>query len=111
MVVITTTENDGICLVGVKGEIDASSSLDLDNALSSAIEKHQHLLIDLSALTYISSAGLGVFVSHLDETKESNVHMVLFGLSPEVYEIFNLLGLPSLIPIVATEEEARKAIQ
>ncbi|MCP4460488.1 MAG: STAS domain-containing protein [Cytophagales bacterium] len=105
MVDIKTTKENDICKIVAVGEVDASSSIELDNAMKSAFETEKKIIVDLSGLEYISSAGLGVFVSHLEDIR-SGINLVLFGLSPSVLQVFELLGLPQLIQIASTEEEA-----
>lgn len=109
MVEIRTTKVNDICKIVVVGEVDASSSIELDNAIKSAFETEQKILVDLSGLKYISSAGLGVFVSHLEDM-QSGIDLVLFGLSKSVLQVFELLGLPQLIRITNTEEEAMNEV-
>lgn len=111
MVDIQTSKEHDILLISVKGEVDATSSIQLDNTIRDAFGKESKMMVDLSHLEYISSAGLGVFVSHLEDLQIHNIRMVLFGLSESVYQVFNLLGLPSLIDIVKTKEEAQAALQ
>ncbi|NNE54673.1 MAG: STAS domain-containing protein [Flavobacteriales bacterium] len=108
MVDIQTNKEDEKFLIEVKGEVDASSSIQLDDAFKSALSAEKKIMVDLSGLEYISSAGLGVFVSHLEEIRSQNVRLVLFGLSESVQQIFNLLGLPELLEIVESKEEASK---
>lgn len=108
MVDIIITEEVNLKLISVSGEIDASSSIELDNALSNASETHQNILVDLRHLDYISSAGLGVFISYLDEFKKKGVNLVMFGLQEKVHEVFAILGLQQLMNIKSSEEEARK---
>lgn len=111
MVDIRITEETNLKLISVSGEIDASSSIELDNALNSASETHQNILIDLSGLDYISSAGLGVFISYLDDFKKKGVSLVMYGLQEKVSEVFAILGLQQLMNIKSTEEEARKVFE
>ncbi len=110
MVDISTSKEGEKFLMEVKGEVDASSSIQLDDAFKSALSTEKKIMVDLSGLEYISSAGLGVFVSHLEEIKAQNVHLVLFGLSESVQQIFSLLGLPELLEIVEGKEEAMKTL-
>ncbi|XOV92065.1 MAG: STAS domain-containing protein [Bacteroidota bacterium] len=110
MVEINTKEETDYCLVEVLGEIDASSSIELDDAIKKALEKKMNLLIDLENLDYISSAGLGVFISYLEEFKEKDKKMILFGLKPKVREVFEILGLQHIIKMVETKEEGIDAV-
>lgn len=97
--------------LSIYGEIDASSSVDLDQAIAACSKDGaKNIIIDLSELTYISSAGLGVFMSYVEEFREKNIRMILFGLTSRVAHTFNLLGLADLLEIVATHDEALKKI-
>ncbi len=106
MVDIAITEEENYHILTVKGEVDASSSIDLDNGLEQAADSAKNILVDLTELSYISSAGLGVFISYLDELKTKNVELVLFGLNQNVLEVFHILGLQNLIHITQNKEEA-----
>ncbi len=107
MTEIKTDKKEGVHIIRVEGEIDAGSSIYLDNALKEAVADGEHsIAADLEGLTYISSAGLGVFISHLDEFTADDIKLVLFGVSESVGEVFSILGLEKLLTIVKTEEEA-----
>ncbi len=112
MVEINTENKDGIHFVHVNGEIDAESSIYLDNAFKEALENGERKVItDLTKLKYISSAGLGVFISHLDSFNTEGVKLVLFGISETVKQVFDILGLEKLLQIVKTESEALAAFE
>ena len=101
---------DGVHIISVFGEIDAGSSIHLDNAFKEALENgEKKIATDLSGLEYISSAGLGVFISHLEEFDQNDVSLVLFGIIESVNQVFEILGLEKLLVIVKTKEEALAA--
>jgi anti-sigma B factor antagonist len=102
----TFKEKDHDILV-LEGEIDASNSVELDERIQEMLENGTgKILVDGRALDYISSAGLGVFMSYLDEFEEKKIQLVIFGLSEKVHQVFIILGLNQLIPIKSTKEEA-----
>jgi anti-sigma B factor antagonist len=112
MVEIKRTQQDGIDIIRPIGEIDASSSIELDLTLARSIgEGFTKILVDCSALEYISSAGLGVFMSYIEELRDKNIQMVLFGLHDKVANTFNILGLDRLLTITNTREEALQALK
>jgi anti-sigma B factor antagonist len=99
-------ENDSWILI-LTGEIDASNSVELDAAISQVVQDGAKvILVDCSGLEYISSAGLGVFMSYLDDFEENNVRMVIYALKEKVFQVFHILGLDQLITIKHTKEEA-----
>ena len=110
MVSISAEKTNDILILSIDGEIDASSSIHLDNELSTAINDNKKILIDCSKLDYISSAGLGVFMSYINDMEERHIKMILFGMSNKVKNVFQILGLDQLLKIVETSEEANNLL-
>jgi anti-sigma B factor antagonist len=90
----------------IGGEVDASSSLHLDTALNEALSSNESVLVNLEELDYISSAGLGVFMSHLQDIDADQKKLIIFGMMDKVYQVFEILGLDQLMTIVKTKDEA-----
>lgn len=110
MLEINTLEEDHSQLLQITGEIDASNSVDLDEAMQRAFRSGSKvILVDGEKLDYISSAGLGVFMSYLEDFKEQDVSFKIYGLSPRVFEVFKILGLDQLIPIYPDKTSATSA--
>ncbi len=111
MVDVKRIQESNYDLITIIGEVDASSSIELDNAISEAIESgHKSFLVDCTSLEYISSAGLGVFMSYLEDLKKNNITMILFGLNDKVKNVFEILGLNQLLTIKNTKQEAKSAL-
>ena len=109
MIHIKRLQEEGADIIALIGEIDASSSIELDLAIAKSVgEGFSKILIDCSALEYISSAGLGVFMSYIEEFKDKNVTMVLFGMKEKVLNTFSILGLADLLHIRANRNEAKQ---
>lgn len=104
---ITISNDKNYRIIKIHGDVDASSAIQVDEQIRIAIdEKVEQLLIDCEHLEYISSAGLGVFMSYLQELKIKNYKMTLYNMSDKVFKVFEILGLHNLITIVSTKEEA-----
>lgn len=89
------------------GEVDASNSVLLDQSMQEILQQGAiFLLIDGTQLGYISSAGLGVFMSYLDDFSEQGIRFAIFGLNEQVTEVFKILGLDRLIQIVPDKSTA-----
>src|SRR5215475_8842083 len=109
MVHIKRLQEDGTDIIAIIGEIDASSSIELDLAIAKSVgEGYKRILVDCSALEYISSAGLGVFMSYIEEFRDKQIQMVLFGLKEKVANTFSILGLADLLNIRESKTEAIK---
>ncbi|UYZ58999.1 STAS domain-containing protein [Hymenobacter latericus] len=106
MKIVQNAANDTLTLA-LDGELDASSSVLLDNELTKPeILNFRKVMIDCQRLNYISSAGLGVFISHLQRFQDAGVKLVFFNMQEKVHNVFEILGLDSLMTIVPSEQEA-----
>ena len=111
MVHIKRLQEENIDVIAIVGEIDASSSIELDLAIAKSVgEGFKKILIDCSALEYISSAGLGVFMSYIEEFKDKGLQMVLFGMKEKVANTFIILGLADLLNIRESRQEAKQLL-
>ena len=100
---------DSLLLI-LDGELDASSAVMLDAELvKPELLNYRKVLIDCAKLSYISSAGLGVFISHLQRLQDHNVKLVFFNMQEKVFNVFEILGLDSLMTLVPTQAEAAAA--
>lgn len=108
---ISTLHEGELSILSVNGDLDASSSILLDQAIEQTLSRGKRkLLIDCTKLNYISSAGLGVFMSHLQDFENTQTTLVLFGLSEKVLNVFQVLGLDQLLTIVVSEREAKMQV-
>ena len=83
----------------------------MDNALNVAQQENQKkILVDCANLNYISSAGLGVFMSYINDFEASNIKLVICNLNDKVIGVFRILGLDQLLKIVDSIEDAKKLI-
>ncbi len=93
------------------GDLDANSSMQMDEMIQNGIDTDvYHYHIDCTGLRYISSAGLGVFISFMEILNAHGGRFVFSGMAENVYKVFQLLGLEQLMTIVATREEADKML-
>src|SRR5882672_9753792 len=111
MVHIKRLQEEGIDILAIIGEIDASSSIELDLTIARSVgEGFRKILVDCSALEYISSAGLGVFMSYIEEFQDKHIRMVLYGMKEKVSNTFQILGLSDLLHISPNKQEAKKLL-
>lgn len=109
MKVTAQSSADSLLLI-LDGELDASSAVQLDSEfVKPELLTYRKVLIDCAKLSYISSAGLGVFISHLQRLQDHNVKLVFFNMQEKVFNVFEILGLDSLMTIVPTQAEATAA--
>lgn len=102
---------DGILDIRIAGEVDAHSSIELDAVIQDAVNKKlAKIMVDCNGLSYISSAGLGVFISHLEDMKGYGGRFVFYKMNPAVYNIFEILGLHTIMEVVEDKREAKMLV-
>ncbi|MEJ8800917.1 STAS domain-containing protein [Pontibacter sp. H249] len=105
---ITQEIKDNTIVMTLDGELDASSSVILDEELADPeIMSYSKILVDCAKLNYISSAGLGVFISHLQRFEDAQIKLIFYNMQDKVRNVFEILGLDLLMTIVSDYEEAR----
>ncbi len=103
---------DGIVVLHLKGYLDAHTAPQLENALQNCIEQKQYkIVINFQHLSYISSAGLGVFMGFVEEVRQNGGDLKFSNMSPKIFRVFDLLGFPNLFEIYDEEQDALKAFQ
>lgn len=94
--------------ISISGDLDANSSVLADESFQAVLVKGvRKLHIDMSDLNYISSAGIGVILSHQDEIIQKGGLIVFSGMNPKVRNVFQLLGLDAIFTIVEDAEAAK----
>ena len=104
---IERSDDSGIRILALDGYLDAHTAPQFENAIHDEMQGgHQRLVIDCSRLTYISSAGLGVFMSFIEELREVGGDIKLAAITPKVFQVFEVLGFPALFDILDTRQAA-----
>lgn len=104
---IAEEKREGVLVVAPRGRLDSNTCDALEarlTALVSAGEKR--LVLDLSGLDYVSSAGLRVFLLVSKRLREGGGRLALCAMSPGVRQIFELAGFLPLFTIEASPEAA-----
>ena len=96
-----------ITVLNLNGVIDTVSCLKLKGIMNELVSKGvAKLLIDMSRVEYVSSAGWGVFASKIDELRGRGGDIKIFGMDPEVDSIFHLLGFDVIMRSFSIMAEA-----
>lgn len=91
-------QNRGVSILRVSGYVDTTTSPDLERRLQALLrEKRFHIVVDLSAVEYISSAGWGIFISEIREIREQAGDLKLAGMIADVREVFDLLEFENIL--------------
>ena len=93
---------DDISLIRLEGYLDAHTAPQFERAIEDEIGAGRtRVIIDCANLTYISSAGLGVFMSFIEEVREQGGDIKVSALQPKVESVFEVLGFAEIFDISA----------
>ena len=97
----------GVKVFRLKGFLDAHTAPIFEEALHAKVASGAYrLVVDGSELTYISSAGLGVFMSFIEEVREKGGDIRIGGLISKVRQVFDILGFNEIFQIFGTADAA-----
>jgi anti-sigma B factor antagonist len=99
---------DGITLIELSGQLDAHTAPEFERFLEERVhqEKKSKLILDFSALEYISSAGLGVLMGLIEEVRSQSGDMKLINVPEKIYHVLDLLGFPIVFEVLPKLQDA-----
>lgn len=104
---IETTQEEAVHRLLVEGEVDAYTAPKLKEALIPLTEQEgDRIYVDLSAVSYMDSTGLGVFVGAYKSAKANGSVLQLEHLTDRVARLFEITGLSDVMNINETGGEA-----
>ncbi len=94
------------------GELDADDAPAVRTLLAEQVLSGSgSLVVDLSGLTFIDSAGLAALIAAHKGTRSAGTSLVLAGLSAPVAKIMSVTGLDGVLTVAPTVEAALAAVQ
>lgn len=106
---IETEKEKNAIVISVKGKVDAVTAPEFEKALANLIAQGENtLLLNLTGLEYISSAGLRSILATAKQLKTKNGKILFSGLKGPVKDVFNISGFGTIFKIFETKEDALK---
>ena len=104
---IAVKDTQGIMVIAVSGELDASSSGQLTVTIEPLVSQGRPwLVIDLQGVNFIDSAGLSVLVRCFKHARGAAGTIRLAGLQPSVRRVFELTRLDRVFDLYKDTAEA-----
>ncbi|UCD63393.1 MAG: STAS domain-containing protein [Candidatus Zixiibacteriota bacterium] len=96
--------------IRVDGVIDTLTATQLEDVLDSLLKRDRYkIVVDLAGVDYISSAGWGIFISHIKDVRARDGDIKLASMIDNVFEIYELLEFDNVLSAYASVDEARNA--
>ena len=107
---ITTREAEGRTVVAVAGEIDVYTAPRLREQITELVAAGTYdLVIDMSAVEFLDSTGLGVLVGGLKKVRAHDGSLDLVCTQERLLKIFRITGLAKVFTIYPSVEDASAA--
>lgn len=106
---VNIEKQDNAAIIFVVGRLDSVTCSDLeDKTMRTIAEGDTNLVLELSDVPFISSAGLRVILLATKKVQGTG-KLVLCGLKPQVHEIIEMAGFHNIIKIYNNLDDAKAA--
>ena len=108
--VISGNNPAGVSVLKVSGYLDTTTASELEAALYGLLDREIYrVVVDLSGVNYISSAGWGIFIGEIKRIRSHGGDLKLAHVPPSVESVLRLTRLNSVFDLHPAMEDALKA--
>jgi anti-sigma B factor antagonist len=101
----------GVIYIEIEGLLDTYTYIQFKRKIDDLFEEKKYkLIVDMSRVKHLSSAGAGVFIDAISIAQEHKGIIIIIRPNPEAKEIFNLLGVSEVCPIAESIDAALKIL-
>lgn len=99
--------NPEVIVLEASGSLDLNTVDEFETALNGILRKGQYrIILDLSKLDYISSAGIGVLVGNIKDIRKNRGDIKFSNVHPNIYRVFEMMDLFKIFKSHPSEKEA-----
>ena len=107
---IVEHDEKGVAIFVIDGRVDTQGSVIMDQALQGAVGQGKYkMILDMTDVTYISSAALRSMADILTKNKKSGGDLKLVALSSKILRVFRIIGFDKYFSLYDTVEAAQAA--
>lgn len=96
---ITETKGENSIQLSIEGNVDTITAPELQQRLLAVFQKTNNAVVDLSAVPYMSSAGLRAMLLGQKTAQSKGGTMKVIGVQPAVMQVFELSGFVKILSI------------
>ncbi|MEO6987119.1 MAG: STAS domain-containing protein [Aquihabitans sp.] len=109
MLEIEVDDSDGYTLCRPMGELDAYTVTSFREALGE-LATHPRVVIDLSQVPFMDSAGLGALIGGIRRAREHGGEVAVACSRPTLTRLLHTTGFDRIVPVTETLEDAVAAL-
>lgn len=103
---LVATEHGDKLVIDFIGQLDTGTAPKTETEVNKHLEKHNQIIFNLEQTTFVSSAGLRVFLGTAKKLKASSGKFVVCNANEVVQEILDISGFSQILTIKPSLEEA-----
>ena len=104
---ITENQRNGIRIIQPQGRVDSEGALDLELSLQEGYKAGSYrVILDLSQVSYINSAGLRVLAAMLTQNQDNGGDLLLASPTPKIRRILHIIGFDNFFSLFDNIESA-----
>jgi anti-sigma B factor antagonist len=103
---INRQDHETAVALAISGEMDVYVSPDLRQEVTGIIDSGRHLIIDLGAIDYLDSTGMGVLVGALKRAQSHDLMFILICNNSRIIKLFEITGLLKVFVFAESVDEA-----
>jgi anti-sigma B factor antagonist len=107
---LETSEENGIGTARLEGSLDGKTAPEVREELRPFLAAHTRMILDLSKVDYLSSAGLRLLLLLYREFAAKKGKVVLLGVSEEIRTVMSHTGFLNFFTLAGSEAEAQQAL-
>lgn len=101
----------GVLVVKAHPRLDSSNAGEFEDALRASLKGHVgNVVVDMTELTYISSAGLRAILLVTRTLRKTHQHLAICSLSDNIKELFRVSGFDKVIETHDSQVAAVEAV-
>jgi len=97
MLQIEISHNGPVSCIKLAGELDISTVEKFRQSVEDVPETTTEIHLDFSDVEFVDSTGIGSLVHMFNQLKARDIEVKVKRIPAEIYEVFDLLGIPELI--------------
>lgn len=101
----------GINVVKLNGDLDLKSAPEFQQRITPLIQSGSKLVVDMSGVEYMSSAGLRVLLATYRQVTAVGARLILAGVSEDVQEVMSMTGFLQNFTLQQTVPDGVAALQ
>lgn len=107
---VTSEQKENFIVISIKGTLSIENISPFETLVNKHVENKDHILIDLSELTFIDSSSLGIIVVYFTKSEKNSRNFVLLNINPDIMQMFKITGLDKRIKIFRSLDEAASTL-